>query len=98
MTELLCLLLKPALYGVSDPRRYWYLVPVVIVAWFVDVILAHTGWALIAGWPQRNEWTISDTLERLCREFTNPDQFLYIEIAKKINRVSPTGDHIKSVL
>lgn len=98
MTELLCLLLKPALYGVSDPKRYWYLIPFTLLAWLVDAILAHTGWVLLAGWPQGREVTISDTLERLCADKSHPDYALFVEIARKINRVCPTHDHIKSVL
>ena len=57
MTELLCLLLKPALYAVSDPRKYWYLIPFAVVAWLLDVLIAHTTWPLIAGFPRIGEVT-----------------------------------------
>ena len=98
MTFLLCLLLKPALYGVYDPRRYWYLLPITFLAWVVDAVLAHTAWAFIAGFPRGREFTISDTLERLCRDKRQADYGLFVEIARKINRICPTHDHIKAVL
>jgi hypothetical protein len=63
----------------------------------LDVLIAHTVWALVAGWPKHNEWTISDTLERLCVDIKNPDWGLFIGIAKRINRESPTKNHIRSV-
>lgn len=61
--------------------------------------LAHTTWAGFAGAPYPGEWTISDTLERLCDPINkgHPDYWLFVELARKINRVSPTGDHIKVV-
>lgn len=96
MTELLCLLLKPALLCLTNPRRYFYLIPLVILAWIVDFILAHTFWYLIAGWPKNHEYTISDTLERLVKT-PGPDQDLFIQIALKINRVDPAHSHIRSV-
>ena len=96
MTELLCLLLKPALLCVSDPKRYWYLTPVAVLAWLVDVLLAHSFWMLVSGgWPKKGEYTISDSLERLCVTPTS-DLFLFIEISKKINRVAGYK-HIKVV-
>ena len=67
-----------------------------LVALPLDVLVAHTTWALIAGWPKPTEWTISHTLERLCVT-PGPDQSLYIAIARKINQVSPAGRHIKAV-
>lgn len=96
MTELLCLLLFPALKAVGDPKRYWYLIPFAVLAWVVDVILCHTFWALAFGWPLPGEVTISDTLERLCRDLTNPDIQLFIQLALKINRVAGYK-HIKAV-
>lgn len=62
------------------------------------MVLAHTTWALVAGWPRKGEWTISHTLERLCQDHQHDDHALFVQIAKKINRVSPTRDHIKAVL
>ena len=97
MTELLCLLLKPALYAVSDPRKYWYLIPFAVAGWLVDCILCHTAWAIAFGWPHQDEVTVSDTLERLCKDFKNPDHYLFVAIAKKINSICPTHDHIKAV-
>lgn len=98
MIDLLILLLKPALLWESNPKRYWYLTPITLVAVIADIIAAHTVWALIAGWPEKNEWTISHTLERLCKAYDNPDYALFVQLSKKINRLSPTGAHIKAVL
>ena len=97
MIDALLLLLKPALLWESDPWRHWYLLPLALVAWVVDVVIAHTTWALMYGWPKPYELTISHTLERLCRETKHPDHALLWQIALKINRVSPTGKHIKAV-
>lgn len=97
MIDLLIILLRPALLWESNPSRYWYLTPIVFVAWVVDMVIAHTTWAVITGWPQKNEWTVSHTLERLCIT-PGEDLDLYLAIARKINRVSPTHDHIKAVL
>lgn len=97
MTFLLCVLLRPALLCMSNPKRYWYLAPAVLLAWLVDVFIAHTAWPLIAGFPRAGEVTISDTLERLCLDRKNPDQDLFIAIARKINRVDPLHAHIKAV-
>ena len=96
MIDLLVLLLAPALLWESDPKRYWYLTPVALVAWLADMVAAHTSWAVIAGRPQHNEWTISHTLERLCQT-PGPDQQLYVELGRKINRVAPGGCHIKTI-
>ena len=97
MIDILILLLKPSLLWESDPRRYWYLTPVVLVAVIADIIAAHSAWAAIAGWPRKGEWTISHTLERLCVT-AGEDQMLYISIARKINRLAPGGRHIKAVV
>lgn len=93
---LFLILLEPAL-KCADGKQYRYIVHA-IVAWFLDVYICHTTWAAIAGKPHRGEWTISDMLERLCREFDNPDHKLWVATAKKINRISPTKAHIKAVL
>jgi hypothetical protein len=96
MIDLLILLLRPAVACADDPKRYWYLAPIAVPAWFVDIIIAHTTWALVAGWPKRKEVTVSHTLERLC-DHTNsahPDYFLFCEIGYKINRVTKSN-HIK---
>jgi len=97
MTEILLLLLKPALICVSNPKKYWYLAPIAVTAWIVDVILCHTSWALLVGWPKDGEVTISDTLERLCFDFDHPQNLLCIQIALSINRIDPNHNHIKAV-
>ena len=96
MIDLLIILLRPALLCV-EAKQYRY-APIAIIAWVIDMVLAHTTWALIAGWPKRGEWTISHTLERLCQDYQHDDHALFVQVAKKINRVSPTRDHIKAVL
>ena len=98
MTFLFLLLLRPALMCVDAGSRLPHHVAAAFVALVLDVILTHTVWRLIAGPLQGKERTISDTLERLCRDDDHPDVALFIEIARKINRVSPTGDHIKAVV
>jgi len=95
--DILIILLVPALKAVEGGSKnplHWL---AAIVAWVVDIIIAHTTWAFITGWPQKGEWTVSHTLERLC---TTPskDLPLYYALDRKINRVSPTGRHIKSVI
>ncbi len=96
MIDLLILLLRPAVACADNPRRYWYLAPVALAAWLIDIIIAHTSWALVAGFPRVGEVTVSHTLERLC-DHTNsahPDYFLFCEIGYKINRAT-RSDHIK---
>lgn len=98
MIDLLILLLGPSLLWESNPARYWYLTPIVFVAWVVDMAIAHSSWAAVAGWPRKGEWTISHTLERLCHDYQSPDWEFFVQLAKKINRISPTKNHIKAVL
>lgn len=96
MIDLLLLLLRPALLAVEGGSRnplHWL---AAVVAGVVDVVIAHTTWAAVTGWPRRGEWTVSHTLERLCVT-PGERQQLFIEIARDINRVSPTGRHIKAV-
>lgn len=97
MIDLLILLLKPALLWESDPKKYWYLTPVALIATVADIIAAHTTWRIIAGVPQHDEWTISHTLERLCLA-PGDDQVFYVSLARKINRMAPNGRHIKAVV
>tara|TARA_R110000868_G_scaffold48937_3_gene158261 strand:+ start:1558 stop:1857 length:300 start_codon:yes stop_codon:yes gene_type:complete len=99
MIDLLILLLRPAVACADNPKRYWYLAPIAIVAWFVDIIIAHTTWAMVAGWPKAGEVTVSHTLERLAHPFNSfdPDYNLMRQIALKINRVTKSS-HIKAVL
>jgi len=89
----LCLILHWALLGYEQPKKYWYLIPVTLVAFVLDVIICFTTWRLISGPIEKSEWTISKTLERLCKT-EGVRQNLFIEIAKEINRQSPSGKHI----
>lgn len=96
MTWLLLLLLPGALrYTDGGDRQFVLLAAIALV---LDVIVAHTTFAAIAGWPKRDEWTVSQMLERLCREFDHRDLLLFVALARHINRISPTKDHIKAVL
>lgn len=95
MTGLLLLLLPGALKFTDG--KDWRYIGHAAVAMALDVIVTHTTWAVIAGWPKRGEWTVSKCLERLCYEYDNPDRMLHIALARKINRLSPTHDHIKAV-
>lgn len=90
------LLLKPALECVEAKKYYhfWAVFP----AFFLDVFIAHTTWALVFGMPRKGEWTISDTLERIITEYADPRIQLAIEIAREINKVSPTKDHIRALV
>ena len=99
MIDLLILLLKPALLCVDGGSRRPHHIVAVLIAWPLDMLIAHTAWALIAGWPQRGEWTISQTLERLCSPINagHPRWRLFFEIAREINRASPNGNHIKII-
>lgn len=97
MIDLLILLLVPALKAVDGGSRNPLHILAALVAWPLDMLIAHTTWAAVAGFPRKGEWTISHTLERLCVTAV-PDQQLFIEVAKKINRASPHGRHIKVVV
>jgi hypothetical protein len=90
----LLLILLPLALKYETNKLYF---PITLVALILDVIIAHTSFALMAGFPKKNEWTISQCLERLCKEYSNPDVELFRQIAIKINRVSPNGNHIKAV-
>ena len=98
MTDLLLLLLKPALRYVDDKSTPWWrldLAFVAVIAAVLDVLIAHTTWAGFAGAPRKGEWTISHTLERLCGPInkSHPRYRLFVEIGLDINRISP--GHIK---
>ncbi len=97
MITLFLLLLRPALMHVDGGSRMPHHVAAAYAAAFLDVIIAHTVWVFVAGWPKRGEWTISQTLERLCLDINNPDWVLFVGIARRINRESPTKNHIRSV-
>ena len=98
MTALLLLLLPGALRYTDGGERQFVLHAA--IALVLDVIVAHTTFAAIAGWPKRDEWTVSHMLERLAHPDNcfDPDYMLYRELALFINRKSPTGRHIKAVL
>jgi hypothetical protein len=96
MIDILIFLMRPALLFLDNPLRYWYFFPTVLPAWLADIFVAHTTWALVAGFPRIGEVTVSDTLERLCNDITNPDCLLFVEIARKINR-AVGFTHIKAV-
>lgn len=96
MTALLLLLLPGALRYTDGGERQFVLHAV--FALVLDVIVAHTTFAVIAGWPRKGEWTVSQMLERLCVEFSHPDRMLFVGLARHINRISPTREHIKAVL
>jgi hypothetical protein len=95
--DILIVLLKPLLWFLYNPLKYFYLAPLALIGAIADVLMNNitVPIALGGGWLQ--EWTFSQRLERLCLTL-GPDQELYWELAKKINRVCPTGDHIKAVL
>lgn len=99
MIDLLLTLAGPAIRYADDPQRNYWRVHVLVYTlfvWIIDMVLAHTVWAWYFGWPERKEWTISHTLERLCKT-PGPYQQFHIAFSKKINRESPTGNHIKAV-
>lgn len=62
----------------------------------LDVFIAHTTWAIVFGWPKRGEWTISHTLERIIVNHEHERWLLAAAIAKEINSISPTGNHIRA--
>lgn len=99
MIDLLCLLLKPALFFVSNKKKYAYLAPLAVVALIVDVAMNYTTISIISGdgLPRKGEWTFSQRLERLCVE-ESADKELYKQIALKLNRIDPLHCHIKAVL
>jgi hypothetical protein len=90
---LFLILLKPALECV-DGGKWWHFWAV-IPAFILDVFIAHTTWALVFGWPERGEWTISHTLERIIGKHEHERWLLAAAIAKEINSISP--NHIKSM-
>jgi hypothetical protein len=95
MIDLLLVLLRPALRAAEGDSKNPFDWLALLIAWPLDVLIAHTTWALVAGWPRKGEWTISHTLERLVLE-QRPDRLFFVEIARYINRVSPIGRHIKN--
>ena len=95
MIDLLIVLLVPALRFLDNPGKYWYFSFAPIPALILDIAIAHTTWAIVAGMPRKGEATVSDTLERLCIDTTHPDHDLFLQIALKINRAAGFA-HIKA--
>jgi hypothetical protein len=92
-------LLPEALAYVDGGSRKPAHVAAAVVALVADLVAAHTVWAWFIGGLHPGEKTISDTLERLAQHnMLDPNQPLYYQIAKYINRVSPTKNHIEAVL
>ncbi len=96
MIFLFLLLLRPALLCVEGGSRKPHHVAAALVAWVLDLIIARTTWRLVAGPLQGSERTISDSLERLCLDINHPDWALFYSLSRHINRLSPTGNHIKA--
>ena len=96
MNALFLLLLRPALQCVEGGSRKPHHMAAALVAYVLDIIIAHTTWRLLAGPLQGRERTISDSLERLCKDTNHPDWALFYSLARYINRASPTGKHIKA--
>ena len=99
MIDLLILLLRPALQALEGGSRnplHWL---ALLVAWPLDIVICRTTWVLVAGWPKRGDWMVSQTLTRLCHPLNahHPNYLLFVAIARKINRESPTGRHIPTV-
>ena len=82
-------LAAPALRYADNPNRpLWRLdlLLYTLLVWVIDMVLAHLFFS-----PQRNEWTISHTLER-----TALISLKHRTLALAINRIS--AGHIKSVV
>ena len=98
MIDLLLILLRPALLALEGGSRnplHWL---AALIAWPVDVVIAHTTFRALGVSPRGHEWTVSDMLERLCMDFEHPEHSFFVGLAKMINRRSPTRSHIKAVL
>ncbi len=98
MIDLLLCLLRPALKAVEGKSKnplHWL---AALVALPIDVLIAHTSFRELGVAPQKGEWTVSNMLERLCKETNHPEYLFFVETAKMINRRSPTKAHIKAVL
>ena len=93
MIDLLILLLRPALRYVEGGEKKFVLIA--LVAWIVDVVIAHTTFRAVAGKPLKTEWTVSDVVQRIANDDTHTEQLFFIELAKFLNKQSPTGKHIK---
>ena len=97
MLRLFLYLLPYALQCVDACSRKPHHVAAALVAWVLDLLIVRSyAWRWFAGERKKGEKTISDMLERLCAETHNPDWPMHYSLARKINRISPTGDHIKA--
>lgn len=95
MIDLLILLLVPALKCTDGGSRKPWHIAAAVVAYMLDLIIARTTFALVAGrGPRNGEHTVSQMLEHLSDDETHPDRELFRQIALKINRVSGF-EHIK---
>ena len=99
MIALFLHLLPAALQCVDAGSRKPHHVAAALIAWALDLIIVRSyAWYWFAGERKKGEKTISDMLERLCQDVHNKDWPLYYGLARKINRISPTGDHIKAAI
>jgi hypothetical protein len=83
----------PAIRYADDPNRNPWRVDLLaytLFVWVADMALAHTLMVRKFGFPQRGEWTISHTLERLYRA----ENYEAMLLAWAINHVAP--GHIKA--
>jgi len=97
MLGLFLRLLPAALHCVDGSSRKPHHIAAALIAFVLDLLIVRSyAWRWFAGERKKGEKTISDMLERLCAETHNPDWPLYYGLARKINRISPTGDHIKA--
>ena len=93
MSNFILKVATPALLYADNPNRNPWRIDLLVYSlfiWLCDIVAAHTVWAYLHGFPQKGEWTISHTLERLC---VNPGKDSVIKFAKEINSISP--GHIK---
>ena len=96
MTWLLLLLLPGALrYTDAGEKKFIFHA---LLAGIADVIVAHTTFAQLVGKPLKGEWTVSQMLERLCKDYTHKNYLLFYSLAVHINETSPTKNHIKAIL
>lgn len=99
MITLFLLLLRPALMYAERRVEWWrfdYALGCVLAA-VLDIIICQTIWRAWIGKMPPKALTISDTLETLVDE-PGPRQRLFIEIALEVNRISPSGEHIKAAV
>jgi hypothetical protein len=95
--DFLLRLAAPALRFADNPNRNYrrvHLVLYTLIVALLDVLLAHTVWAWFFGFPQKGEWTISHTLERLIKTDA-VDRLWLFGFAFRINEISP--GHIKAI-